>query len=290
MPQVTTLIDKFLRRDTLTTQDKADLRSDIGAAGTALEITTALQDVALDPLQPTKISKDYMPEQIESQIQLGDTSGVALPVGQLGGDGTANVYIHDGSTTGGIRLMRDVPMPSQNSCLFTHTLATPSSAAKFVKLGEIVVPAAYAVNSGGINLNLEVACMPSDATINLSEFGVALRMAGQAADESLIFSAPSAAAATGLVHDWSIFEYFIFAEGDNLALYNSGKYRVTRYPSVSGNVTGMTGSASVLGAEFAPAGQDMTLEIGIYIATLNPALAGHLDAKARWAYQLVAAQ
>jgi hypothetical protein len=110
MPRVSAKIDKFLQEETLTTQEKSDIRGDLGAetagaaaaaqaaaiaasqpldadltayaAGPASAITTALQGAEADP---ARIGAEYLPETLTpSVIAIPDFGASFGPAGSIG--------------------------------------------------------------------------------------------------------------------------------------------------------------------------------------------------------------
>lgn len=91
-------------RALLTGADAAAIRGQVGAVGTPLEITTALQGAVANPV---KIGAEYMPDALNPDyIRPGENSGGTasiLPVGSLTRQG-AILYYHDGTTPGGVQV------------------------------------------------------------------------------------------------------------------------------------------------------------------------------------------
>ena len=128
---------------------QANRRGMIGAVGTALEITTALQGVEADP---TKIGAEYLPDTLPNVIlDLADTSAMTLSNGQLGADAEGNPVVHNGVTLGGEALK--YPRTRIAGSLFLSDAQLDALVAQ--KIGEFV-------------------CRTTDAAV-----GKKLRMAGQ---------------------------------------------------------------------------------------------------------------
>ena len=87
-------------RNLLTGANAAAIRAQIGAVGTALEITTALQGAEADP---TKIGVEYMPDPFEvGNVVLADPLGAALADGAISGGPGNLIYRHNGVDEGGV--------------------------------------------------------------------------------------------------------------------------------------------------------------------------------------------
>ena len=135
---------------------QANRRAQIGAVGTALEITTALQGEAADP---TRIGEEHMPASMTfDSIGVGEVPSAILPVGRLSRIGT-ELRIHDGTgdpltgTPGGV----PVSVPSGDPYRFTGfkrslPYGTAGSTVKTIgtyyydEIGRIKLPIADVVN------------------------------------------------------------------------------------------------------------------------------------------------
>jgi len=88
-PNLSALISRFLFRETLSTQDKTDIRTDINALKNDAADVLALLD-------GETLTVD--------DLRLGDTSADVLPSGAIGGTGTnGELAVHNDSDTGGIK-------------------------------------------------------------------------------------------------------------------------------------------------------------------------------------------
>ena len=119
---------------------QANRRGMIGAVGTALEITTALQGVEADA---TRIGTEYMPEIVDVDgVTLADSSAVELPSGTLGLNADGRLVIHDFATTGGIdaegMILRG---------LLSHTVSDSIAADQIIEIASGVIPAAMLTNN-----------------------------------------------------------------------------------------------------------------------------------------------
>ncbi|MEY3894807.1 MAG: hypothetical protein RLZZ214_326 [Verrucomicrobiota bacterium] len=146
--------------------DSAARRALIGAAGTALEITTALQGAALDA---TKIGAEYMPEELSVEgVVLGQQGEIIQEtVGMLIRNGDM-LAISDSDTAGG-NLVYDLTQCRK----LTYIPAATYAADARVVIGSVFVPASKAVIGSHLVgvVDLRVSCNGGSLPVD-SVFGI----------------------------------------------------------------------------------------------------------------------
>lgn len=181
--------------------DAAARRALIGAVGTALEITTTLQDLTLDPLQPTKISKDFMPPVLElNSLLLGEVPSAALTLGTLSRVGTS-LRIHDGTTEGGNPVETSiventVPYHRSGGIATIVPFGQAGSRVKqagtryWQEIGRVKIPASEIVNGATLSLAAELYIKSAAAVSGLARSAILVpSLVWDVADQSTFFGA-----------------------------------------------------------------------------------------------------
>jgi hypothetical protein len=254
-----------------------------GGLPTAAEITTTLKGAVADP---TRIGAEYMPESLPtSGISLGDSSAVILPLGRLSGDGAGNAVVHNNSTTGGIRLMQDVALPSQHAMAFINDFGAAQT--YFLKLGEIPLPASFLVEGAQLQVAFDVVADLYNFT-NLTDLALNFRAPGQAPGDSTHFPAPVSPASLNRTHSYKgvVILNFTTLVGADMSCSSDSKAVCSSYPTTAGSPS--SGSLAAV-FDFATdpyvIGVAGVLEFGIWVKKSSVALVGAISASAKWTYK-----
>jgi len=223
-----------------------------------------------------------------ASIQLGDTSAVTLPEGSLGGDGDGGAVIHDGETEGGIPLMKDVPLPPQHAFIAVDSLGVLATASAFIKFGEIALTADQAVDGTEIDIGVDID-IALISTLNLTDLAFNVRAAGQNPGDSTHWPAPATPASDNKAHSWhgNASVTLGVSVGANLSVSGADPIVVCNYPTTAGApVTKSTAGVFDFATDPLVSGVAAVLELGVWIKTSNPALAGVIQGKVKWVYAI----
>ena len=265
-----------------------------GASGSDATVTEANVLAAIG--DGTRIGAEFMPSAFPvSKIILGNASAITLDPGELAGDGNNNVVIGDGSTLGGVRLMKDVPLPSQHA-LGMDSLGgkTQDVQSKFVEIGRIPVTAAQ--NNGTCSVRVSMDCSVGlFDVLNITELGLNFKSPTQAPGLYNVYLTPTAPASRNDGYIWKgTIDIFILDLLADVSLAQIGiftKLNVMGVPTTSGTVMGsskLPTDPAISGPQLITIGTATDIVFGVWVKTSNSNLEGSLSYSARWAYSFLA--
>jgi hypothetical protein len=227
-----------------------------------------------------------------NSITLGDASAITLALNALAGDGAGNIVIGDGVTLGGIRLMKDVGVPSQNF-LAAQAFNPAGGPSYFLEIASIPLTADQVSLSLALALGIEVDVMLS-STANITELGICFIAPGQTPGLYAMYFVSTAPASRNDAYSFrsggiNIGLIDFVGEITQAQIAPGGDMMIATCPATPGNVTGVKFSSGDLQFDFVgpqpiTLGVATEIKFGVWIKTSNANLAGSMGVKARWVY------